>query len=164
MTAPPAADPPAPTPYSHTQFGTAIAAGTVIGVTGATVVVLSLSRATLDAAPWLVAALYGVLVGAFAIFYRLKVEVDAEEVRAVFGIGLYRKTIALASVVRTDIVRTRLRWGWGIHWTSAGWLYNVAGRHAVRLELAAERPVMIGTDEPERLKAAIDAWRSVAKA
>lgn len=158
-----AAPPGGPAAYAHTQFGTAIAVLTVLGTTVATAVVLSLSRATLDAAGWLVAALYGVLLIAFALYFRLRVEVDREEVRAIFGIGLYRKTIPLANVVRTDVVRTRLRWGWGIHWTSAGWLYNVAGRFAVRLELAAERPVMIGTDEPERLKAAIDAGRAAAK-
>ena len=52
---------------------------------------------------------------------------------------------------------TRVWWGYGIHWTPSGWLYNVAGRHAVRLEVRGGRALMIGTDEPDALKAAIDA-------
>ncbi len=74
-----------------------------------------------------------------------------------FGIGLIRKEIPLADVVRADLVRTRVMWGYGIHWTPSGWLYNVAGRHAVRLEVRGGKAVMIGTDEPEALKAAVDA-------
>jgi hypothetical protein len=44
-----------------------------------------------------------------------------------------------------------------MHWTPSGWLYNVSGRAAVRLEMTSQRPLMIGSDEAERLKAAIDA-------
>jgi hypothetical protein len=44
-----------------------------------------------------------------------------------------------------------------MHWTPSGWLYNVSGRVAVRLEMISQRPVMFGSDEAERRKAAIDA-------
>lgn len=144
-------------PYRHTQFGTRIAIGTVLGLVLATIVVASMSKSTLAAAPWLVVALYGVLGAGYALFYRLTVTVDADRVLAVFGVGLLRKEVALADIRRVDVARTRVWWGFGIHWTPSGWLYNVGGRWVVRLELSRDRPVMIGTDEPELLAAAIEA-------
>lgn len=143
--------------YRHSQFATPMAVATALGLAVATGGVALLSRETLDAAPWLVVALYALLLGAFALFWRLTVEVDGGALRAVFGVGLVRRTVDLADVVRADAIRTRVWWGYGVHWTPSGWLYNVAGRDAVRLELRAERAVMIGTDEPDALKAAIDA-------
>jgi hypothetical protein len=146
--------------YRHVQFGTPIAVGTLVGVAAATAVVGSLSRSTLDAVPWLVVALYGVLVVGYLLFFRLVVTVDRTRIRASFGIGWIAKDVPLDAVLASEIVRTRRWWGWGIHWTPAGWLYNVGGRRAVRLELKADRPVMIGSDEPEALKAAVDAARA----
>lgn len=143
--------------YRHSQFGSVIAAGTVLGALMALGVTLSLSKQTLQQAWWLVVAMFAVLGAAWALFATLCVEVDAREVRVRFGVGLVRKTVPIADIVRADIVRTRIWWGWGLHWTPAGWLYNVAGRDAVRLELRRERAIMIGSDEADRLKAAIDA-------
>jgi hypothetical protein len=123
----------------------------------ALLVTLSLSAATLAAVPWLVVALFGLLALGLLTYATLTVDVDSQEVRARFGIGLIRKSILLKDIARCDVVRTPSWWGWGIHWTPSGWLYNVSGRAAVRLEMTTERPVMIGSDEAERLKAAIDA-------
>jgi hypothetical protein len=146
--------------YRHSQFGVPIAVATLIGLAGATAVVASLSKATLEAVPWLVGGLYGVLALAYLMFFRLVVTVDGESIRAAFGIGWIDKTVAIREVIATEVVRVRRWWGWGLHWTPAGWLYNAGGRRAVRLVLSTERPVMIGSDEPEALKAAIDAARA----
>ena len=132
-------------------------AGSVAGLGLALLVTMSLSAATLAAVPWLVVALFGLLALGLLTYATLTVDVDSQEVRARFGIGLIRKSILLKDIARCDVVRTPSWWGWGIHWTPSGWLYNVSGRAAVRLEMTTERPVMIGSDEAERLKAAIDA-------
>ena len=148
--------------YRHAQFGRPILAGTILGAVLATLLVAWLSPRTLAAAPGLVAALYATLAVAYVLFYRLVVTVDERCVRAAFGIGWIAKRVPVSDIVATEIVRTRLRWGWGIHWTPAGWLYNVGGRHAVRLVLASERPLLIGSDEPQALQAAIDTARARA--
>jgi len=142
--------------YKHTQFGSVIAAGTAAGLVLATAMLVSLSPSTLKAAWWLVVALYGVLGTAFVLFWKLTVEVDEREVRFRFGIGVIGRAVRIADIVRCDLVRTRIWWGWGLHWTPSGWLYNVAGRAAVRLEFARGRPVMIGSDDAETLKRVID--------
>jgi len=139
------------------QWGWAVIAGSVAGLGLALLVTMSLSAATRAAVPWLVVALFGLLALGLLTYATLTVDVDSEEVRARFGIGLIRKSIPLKDIARCDVVRTPRWWGWGIHWTPSGWLYNVSGRAAVRLEMTTERPVMIGSDEAERLKAAIDA-------
>jgi hypothetical protein len=145
--------------YRHRQAGWAVIAGSIAGIGLAAALTMSLSPATIGAAPWLVAALFGVLVAGLALYATLEVVVDADEIRARFGIGLIGKTVPLGDVVRCDIVRTPMHWGWGMHWTPSGWLYNVGGRVAVRLELKSERPLMIGSNDAEQLKAAIDAGR-----
>ena len=132
-------------------------AGSAVGLGFALLVTLSLSAATLVAVPWLVVALFGLLALGLLAYATLTVDVDAENVRVRFGIGLIRKSIPLSDIARCEIVRTPSWWGWGMHWTPSGWLYNVSGRAAVRLEMVSQRPVMIGSDEAERLKAAIDA-------
>jgi len=143
--------------YRHRQIGWKLIAGTLLGFGVAIGMTFALSPATRAAAPWLLYALYGLLALGLALYSTLTVEVDAEEIRVRFGIGLYRRTVPLADVVRSEVVRTRLWWGVGLRWTPAGWLYNIGGREAVRLELARERPLMIGSDEASRLKSVIDA-------
>jgi hypothetical protein len=138
-------------------MGWAVIAGSIVGFTLALVVTLSLSASTLASVPWLVVSLFGLLALGLLTYATLTVEVDAQRIRARFGIGLIRKSIDLADIVRCDVVRTPSWWGWGMHWTPSGWLYNVSGRAAVRLQMSTERPVMLGSDEAERLKAAIDA-------
>jgi hypothetical protein len=143
--------------YHHVQTGWAVILGSVVGFGMALVVTLSLSASTLAAVPWLVFALFGLLALGLLTYATLTVMVDAEQVRVYFGIGLIRKSIPLVDIARCEVVRTPTWWGWGMHWTPSGWLYNVSGRAAVRLEMTSQRPVMIGSDEAERLKAAIDA-------
>jgi len=43
-----------------------------------------------------------------------------------------------------------------VHRTRRGWLYNVAGFDAVLVRLKDGKSFLVGTDEPRRLKAALD--------
>jgi hypothetical protein len=59
-----------------------------------------------------------------------------------------------------DVVAARLvhlPWftGWGVRAVPRGWLYRVAGREAVELELDNGRVVRVGSDEPKELVAAV---------
>jgi hypothetical protein len=143
--------------YRHRQIGWKLVAGTLLGFGVAIGMTFTLSPATRAAAPWLLHALYGLLALGLALFSTLTVEVDQDEIRVRFGIGFYRRAVPLADVLRSEIVRTKLWWGVGLRWTPAGWLYNIGGREAVRLELVRERPVMIGSDDAAQLKSVIDA-------
>lgn len=97
------------------------------------------------------------LLGATAYSFRsLTVEVDDEELRIQFGDGPIRKSFLLSEVATCKAVRTTPLQGWGIHWTGAGWLYNIYGLDAVELCLTNGKKVLIGTDEADKLTAAID--------
>jgi hypothetical protein len=52
-----------------------------------------------------------------------------------------------------SITPARNSWpyGWGIHRTPHGWLYNVSGWEAVEVALASGKRLRLGTDEPRRL-------------
>ena len=97
-----------------------------------------------------------VLAIVLVLFSSLTVEVDDEALRIAFGPGLVRHAWSLDRV-RSRTVRNPWWYGWGIHLTPGGWLYNVAGFEAVQVVLADGRRRRIGTDDPSGLAAAPEA-------
>jgi hypothetical protein len=90
------------------------------------------------------------------LFWSLTVTVTDTVVRVRFGIGLLRFTFPLEAVQSAEPVTNRWWHGWGIHgWPGKGWVYNVSGWDAVELRMRDGRFNRIGTDEPEKLAAAI---------
>jgi hypothetical protein len=72
-----------------------------------------------------------------------------------FGPRLLRKEVPLASIESAEPTTTSIVNGWGIHLTTRGWLYNVAGRQAVLVSLRGGKQFLLGTDEPARLVEAL---------
>jgi len=144
-------------PYRHRQVGWKLLAVTAVGLTLAAWLAVRASPATRAAVPGLVYGLFAVFGIAALLFATLTVEVNEREIRIVFGVGIVRKTIALADVLRFDVVPVRTLWGWGVHWTPSGWLYNVGGRSGVCIQMARERAVIVGSDDAGGLWEAIDA-------
>ncbi|MBX9688673.1 MAG: hypothetical protein K2X27_18335 [Candidatus Obscuribacterales bacterium] len=101
-------------------------------------------------------ALMGVLGAAAYSFRSLTIEVDDEEIKLQFGDGPIRKSFLLADISSAKAVRTTPLQGWGIHWTGHGWLYNIYGLDAVEICMTNGKRALIGTDEPDKLEAAID--------
>ena len=98
-----------------------------------------------------VAAIF-VIVGLFAT---LTVEVRDGLLKFRFGPGLIRKTLRISDIESCEIVRNPWYYGWGIHATSKGWVYNVSGFEAVEIFMNDGRRLRIGTDEPEILRKVI---------
>jgi hypothetical protein len=96
-----------------------------------------------------------ILIVAIFLFSSLTVEVDETELRLSFGPGVIRKTFLVGEIRDGRIVTNPWYYGWGIHMTPHGWLFNVAGFEAVELTFDSGRKVRIGSDEPNRLLAAI---------
>ena len=143
--------------YRHTQLAWVLAGAMALGLLAAVAVPFFVPEGAMRApwwTPWLLVVVFAV---GLLLFGWLTVEVDGREIRLRFGVGAFRRTVPVGEVSRCERVRTRLWWGWGIRWTPAGWLYNVAGREAVRLELLRERPVIIGSDDADALMAVIEA-------
>jgi hypothetical protein len=89
-----------------------------------------------------------ILLVCLILFYRLRITIDAETLRASFGIGVIRKRVGLAEIVGCEPIRIRWWHGWGIHLTPCGCLYNVSGFGAVAITLRDGRKFAFGTDDP----------------
>jgi len=104
---------------------------------------------------WPLLMIAGLMVVVLALFHSLTVEIVRGELRLRFGIGLIRRRFAIADIQAVRAHRTRWWYGWGIRLTPHGWLFSVSGFDAVGIELDSGKKYLIGTDEPEKLRAAI---------
>ena len=89
------------------------------------------------------------------LFSSLTVEVTDDAINWHFGPGFWKKSIPRVEITLAQRVRTKVRYGWGIRRIPKGWLYNVSGLDAVAITRASGKTIMIGTDEPDALVAAL---------
>jgi hypothetical protein len=137
--------------YRHKQVGTLLMLGL-----GATALACGAGVYAATGEALGAAAVVGLILITNLLFSSLEIAVDGREVVVAFGPGLIRKRFAVADIAAARAVRNAWWYGWGIHLTPHGWLFNVAGLDAVELEMKSGRKVRIGTDEPLRLVAAIE--------
>ncbi len=146
--------------YQHTQQGYL----TLVVLAFATAVqVGTFAKAVAEHRPrrWLQVPPIMLTAGLACVLSSLTVEVTRSALIVSFRRGFLRRTIDLGEIRSVEPTTVSWCWGLGVHLTPKGWLYNVQGRHAVRVELTDGRSLAIGTDEPERLAAAIEAIRPV---
>ncbi|HEX3419603.1 MAG TPA: hypothetical protein VHT01_00085 [Candidatus Udaeobacter sp.] len=96
-----------------------------------------------------------ILLICLVLLYRLKITIEDETLCASFGPGFIRKRVRLVEIEGCEPIRIRWWYGWGIHLTPYGWLYNVSGFNAVAMTLHDGRKITLGTDDPHGLTAAI---------
>jgi hypothetical protein len=140
--------------YEHTQSGwpVRIAFGLVAVVFIAMIAVPPLDQ------PLPTAALIGgaVLAGGLGLGWgRMTIRIDRERLHWWYGPGWPRYSLPLDQIRAVEVTRTTWLQGWGIHRTRRGWLYNVSGYDAVHITRADGKGVLLGTDEPRRLKSAL---------
>lgn len=141
--------------YEHTQVGWPIRIAFLV----AALVMLIFAATPLFnqlRAPPLVLVL-GAIVSAVLgwVWGALTVRIKDGALQLCYGPGWPRKNLPLKDIVDAEVTRTTFADGWGIHRTRRGWLYNVSGYEAVLLRLGDDRAVLVGSDEPRRLKAAL---------
>jgi len=90
------------------------------------------------------------------LWSRMTILIEGDRLRWSFGPGWPRFSLPIAEVTSVEVMRTTLWQGWGIHRVRGGWLYNIAGFDAVRIKRRDGKHVLLGTDEPRRLKSAIE--------
>lgn len=105
----------------------------------------------------IVYATVGVSAILLLLFYQLETVVDESGITLTFGIGLIKKQILLSDIERTEVVKNKFWYGWGIRLTPHGWLWNVAGYDAVEITYKnGNRKFRIGTKDANLLKEEID--------
>ena len=100
--------------------------------------------------------LLGFLSLSLYLFSSLTVQVTDFYVKLWFGPGIIHKTFLIEDIDSTEIAKTPWYCGWGIHCIKGGFIFNVSGFYSVQLNMKNGRRYRIGTDEPEKLKEAID--------
>jgi hypothetical protein len=96
------------------------------------------------------------LVAAICIaFARLAIDVDGTGLRWHMTFGFPGGTIPLEEIVSAEIVPVSFWMGIGIHLSCRGWVWNVALGRGVQIHRCGAMPVVLGTDDPEALLAAI---------
>lgn len=92
-----------------------------------------------------------------SLFYRLKVDVNSNEIVLSFGIGVFKKRIDISEINSVETVTNKFLYGWGIRLTPHGWLWNIAGYDAVELSFKnSAKKFRIGCENSDELKAAIE--------
>jgi hypothetical protein len=98
-----------------------------------------------------------ILLVCLVLFYKLRITIEDGTLRASFGPGVIRKSVRLAEIVGCEPIRIRWWYGWGIHLTPYGWLYNVSSFDAVVITLRNGRTFAFGSDDSHGLTMAIRA-------
>lgn len=134
--------------YSHTQPGTVVRLAISVPVAGLLVVGMT--------GVWQAFVPASLFILVLLVFHSLTVQVDELAIGLSFGIGLIRKSILLDEIAAFQPVRNRWFYGFGIRYTFRGWMWNVSGLDAVELTYTSGKRFRIGTDEPQKLAAAIN--------
>ncbi|MEZ4721005.1 MAG: hypothetical protein R2813_03905 [Flavobacteriales bacterium] len=99
-------------------------------------------------------------LGIGLLFYKMTTRIDGNQIRISYGMGLVSISIDVHRLNRCEVMRTKWWWGIGIRFTPRGMLYNIHGLDAVAINYyngKRDKTVMVGSSQPEKLKAAIDA-------
>jgi hypothetical protein len=138
------------TRYEHTQIGYVIIWSllAIILIASGELIGSSVHREP----PLIVSIL---LLVCLVLFYKLTITIDDDTLCAAFGAGIICKRVPLAKIAGCEPIRIRWWYGWGIHLTPCGWLYNVSGFDAVAITLRGGRKFVFGTDDPHGLVEAI---------
>ncbi len=145
--------------YRHRQVGT------VMGVVALAVLLLGLVLVRAlslrgEQYSWLIVGLpLLITVITLALFSVLEVSIDSQRLTWRFP-PFITKSILLADVLEAKPTRTSFIYGWGIHYTDRGWLYNVSGFGAVHIRMRNGKQFMLGSDEPAALAEAINRSRA----
>src|SRR3989344_8539262 len=90
-------------------------------------------------------------------FSTLTVFIDEQFLKIRFGWGIFRKKFSISEIAAVKKVKNYWYYGWGIRlrfWPKM-WIFNVSGFDAIELTMKNGKIYRIGTDEPEKLEAAI---------
>jgi hypothetical protein len=138
--------------YRHKQMGVATVAALGTGAVLCLLFGLAFDASHAHPTPLVLAAILGICA---ILFSSLTIELSEGWLSWHFGPGLLHKQVATAELRNVIVTKTGLLHGWGVHFTRNGWLYNVSGFDAVQITLKSGKTFLLGTDEPEQLRFAI---------
>ncbi|QQG46551.1 MAG: hypothetical protein HYY55_01755 [Candidatus Niyogibacteria bacterium] len=148
------------TTYRHTQIGYLM-----LSITLVVLVFFAWLQITARAEPpsydsgtnFAITAIMALILFILASFSTLTVFIDEQFLKICFGWGIFRKKFPLTDIATIGKVKNHWYYGWGIRlwfWPYM-WIFNVSGIDAIEIRIKNGKIYRIGTDEPEKLEAAI---------
>jgi hypothetical protein len=141
--------------YEHTQIGYLVVC--VLFGAAIFVAVTGIITPTNSGSLLISAVIEVILLISAIVFSKLTIKIDGETLKACFAMGLICKKVPLAEIGACEPIRIHWWYGWGIHLTPYGWLYNVSGLDAVAITLRNGRKFALDTDDRDGLVSAIQA-------
>lgn len=135
--------------YQHTQIGYLIIIALAIGLLFITGLI------AVYGFNWIAFAVLLILGVCLVLFDTLTVVIEEDILEIRFGLGIIRKKFCLKDIESCQVVKNPWYYGWGIHLTPHGWLYNVSGSYAVEIKMKTGKKYRIGTNVPNELEGAI---------
>jgi hypothetical protein len=135
--------------YQHTQIGYVIIFALLISML---LITYLMSCYSFNMIPRIVLIILGICL---VLFPTLTVSIQGDVLELRFGPGIIRKKFYIHDIESFHTVKNSWLYGWGIHLTPHGWLFNVSGLDAIEICLKNRKRYRIGTDEPENLEKAI---------
>ncbi|MCL4473867.1 MAG: DUF6141 family protein [Actinobacteria bacterium] len=115
---------------------------------------------------WIIWLLAGIVLPALFLVLRLDVTVRSDRIDIRY-FPLFRRTYSRKEVLSAQarIYRPLADYGgWGVRWSPVnGWAYNPSGNAGVQLQLEGGKKLLIGSQRPNELQAAIEAMRAAGK-
>jgi hypothetical protein len=139
--------------YSHTQRG-------YLHVLPGVICLLLVIFTLTGASPAPVLLLGSVVMGLLCLsFAQLTVRGEAESLLVAFGpLSTFQRRVPYADIERVEAERSDILDGFGIHWLPRrGWIWNLWGMDCVKLHLAGDRSLRVGTEDPQGLVAFLEA-------
>lgn len=137
--------------YQHTQRGTLMIIALLVGMIVAAVPTLPVAGGP----RWIGLSIVAALAVLAWLFSSLTVIVSDSDVQWYFGPGAWTYRLPRADIAAVSVVRNSVLSGFGIRMRPGFRLYNVSGLDAVELRLKSGDIRRIGTDDPQRLAAAL---------
>ena len=143
--------------YHHTQPGHLIRVS-LLAMFAISIAMLLFAPAPMKGPPVMTLAssfVAGSMLLCLFFFHSMTVTVADGRLKWGFGPGVIKREVLLEEIRECKPVTNPWYYGWGIHLTPRGWLYNVSGWEAVEISLRDGSTCRIGTDAPAELTAAI---------
>ena len=104
-----------------------------------------------------VTAIMALILFILASFSTLTVSTNEQFLKIRFGWGIFRKKFPLTEIAAIRKVKNHWYYGWGgrLWFWPYMWIFNVSGIDAIEIRMKNGKIYRIGTDEPEKLEAAI---------
>ena len=141
------------TKYKHTQFG--VLTFIILLLPGVLVAPITFSMLA-DGRVGIASVILGLFLLILALFFAFTVEISDSRLRFWFGIGGIRKSYLLEEIRSAQEVKNPWYYLWGVKSIPGGWLYAIAPGSAVEILLKNGKIIRLGTNEPKKLKLAID--------